>query len=71
MTEQQRGSFKAKLSSNGSLPGAYCGYMENVRFCYNSLRATSERLLLSQRALGKVSSGSFIVACFWLELILR
>ena len=70
MTGQQRGSFKARLSSNGSLLAPYYGYMENVRFCYNFQEATSERLRLSQRALGKASSGSFFLVCFWLELII-
>ena len=37
----------------------YCGSMENVGFCYNFRRATSDRLRLSQRAPGKASSGSF------------
>ena len=31
-TEPPRGSFKARSSSNGSLPPPYCGYTENVRF---------------------------------------
>ena len=64
MTGQQRGSFKAKLSSNGSPLAPYYGYMENVRFCHNFQQATSKRLRLSQRALGKASSGLFFLACF-------
>jgi hypothetical protein len=31
--ERQRGSFKDRLSSNGSLLVLYCGSTENVRFC--------------------------------------
>ena len=29
--ERRRGSFKARLSSNGRLPVPYCGFTENVR----------------------------------------
>jgi hypothetical protein len=32
--ERQRGSFKARLSSNGSRLVPYCGSTENVSFCY-------------------------------------
>jgi hypothetical protein len=39
--ERQRGSFKARLSSNGSLPAPYYGSTENVRFFIIS----GERLL--------------------------
>ena len=32
---QQRGYFKARSLSNGSLPDPYCGSTENVRFRYD------------------------------------
>ena len=70
MTEQQRGSFKARLSSNGNPLVLYCGSMENVRFGYYFWGATSDGLGLSQRALGKASYGLFSLALFWSVLIL-
>ena len=43
-TERQCGSFKARLSPNGSLEAPYCGYTENVRFCYYFRHSSSHRL---------------------------
>ena len=61
MTERLCGFFKAGSSPNGSLLALYYGFMESVRFCYYLRRVTSYALGLSQRALGKASSGSFLL----------
>ena len=45
--ERQRGSFKVRLSSNGSLLGPYCGSTENVR----SAIISDERLLTDSKYL--------------------
>ena len=61
MTERLFGFFRAGSLSNGSLQAPYYGSTENVRFCYYLRRTTPDRLGLSQRALGKASSGSFFL----------
>ena len=61
MTERLCGFFKAGSSSNGSLLALYYGFMESVRICYYVRRVTSYALGLSQRALGKASSGLFFL----------
>ena len=61
-----RGQIIVKWKSNGSLLWIHGKRMFLLYFPAK----TSDRLRLFQRALGKVSSGSFIVACFCLELIL-